>query len=169
MLWQGGFTFYAGVVVPIGTEVLGSGVRQGEITGRVTVWLNLIGVVCLALLAWDQAAGGDPSARRRAARWWLWGVCVALLGVLFVSHPMVRSFMTDDGRRVAMPGPFRILHGVYLWTSTLHWILMLPLVLLTVAGWRGGDGASEVGSQRSEPGTTEGRPGGGPEPPPSVL
>ena len=34
--WQGGFTFYAGVVVPVGTDVLGSSLKQGFVTRRVT-------------------------------------------------------------------------------------------------------------------------------------
>ena len=41
--WQGGFTFYAAVVVPVGTEVLGSSMEQGSITRRVTVYLNMAG------------------------------------------------------------------------------------------------------------------------------
>jgi hypothetical protein len=37
--WQGGFTFYASVVVPIGQEVFGP-LRQGFLTRQVTVYLN---------------------------------------------------------------------------------------------------------------------------------
>ena len=64
MFWQGGFTFYAAVVVPVGKEVLGSHFNQGRITRRVTVYLNLAGAVALLPLAWDAAASAD-----RAARW----------------------------------------------------------------------------------------------------
>ena len=45
-LWLGGLTFYTGIVVPIGTEIIG-GTEQGFVTQRVTNWLNAIGVVAL--------------------------------------------------------------------------------------------------------------------------
>lgn len=46
-LWLGGLTFYAGIVVPIGTEIVG-GTEQGFVTQRVTNWLNALGVVAKA-------------------------------------------------------------------------------------------------------------------------
>src|SRR5947209_17239059 len=71
MFWLGGFTFYAGVVVPIGTEVLESSLAQGWITRRVTTWLNVAAAVTLAAWAWDLAAGPAP-APRQWLRWLLW-------------------------------------------------------------------------------------------------
>ena len=41
MLWQGGFLFYAAVVVPIGTDVLGGSFEQGRITRFVTEQMNV--------------------------------------------------------------------------------------------------------------------------------
>ena len=35
LLWQGGFLFYAAIVVPVGTDELGSAFAQGKITARV--------------------------------------------------------------------------------------------------------------------------------------
>ena len=58
--WQGGFTFYAAVVVPVGQEVFGH-LRQGFITRQVTVYLNLAGAVALLVLVWDLVAARDPS------------------------------------------------------------------------------------------------------------
>ncbi len=57
--WQGGFTFYAAVVVPIGQHVFGH-LRQGFVTRQVTVYLNLAGAVALLILVWDlfAARGG---------------------------------------------------------------------------------------------------------------
>src|SRR2546428_9021513 len=56
MFWQGGFTFYAAVVVPVGQQVLGSDLEQGFITRQVTQWLNVAGAVALVPLAWDVLA-----------------------------------------------------------------------------------------------------------------
>src|SRR3954451_24425626 len=86
MFWQGGFLFYAAVVVPVGTDVLGGAAAQGVITARVTGWLNLIGLACLGLLAWDTATTRDPAGRRVAARWWLWIGSAALLYLLWFLH-----------------------------------------------------------------------------------
>lgn len=141
LLWQGGFLFYSAVVVPIGTEVLGSAARQGAITGPVTNWLNLFGGVCLALFAWDQAATADPSRRRAAARWWVWAAAVALLGVLLAFHQYLLFFMDPAGRRVVMRRPFRVSHIVYMWASTLHWLCGLGMAGLALAAWRGEDRA----------------------------
>jgi len=55
MFWQGGFTFYASVVVPVGSDFLGSHVDQGWITRSVTNYLNLSGAVALALWFVDIA------------------------------------------------------------------------------------------------------------------
>src|SRR5258707_15304973 len=41
-VWLGGLTFYALVVVPVGTQVLGGPVAQGFVTQAVTVRLNFV-------------------------------------------------------------------------------------------------------------------------------
>src|SRR5215216_1596688 len=86
MFWLGGFTFYAGVVVPAGTKVLQSGREQGFITREVTGWLNVAGAAGLGLLAAEQLAGRDPSR----SRWWWRAALLAVMAAcqvwLFVLH-----------------------------------------------------------------------------------
>src|SRR6059058_825237 len=77
MFWQGGFLFYASVVVPVGTEVFGRHYpaphgenvsakrQQGRITRTVAFWINLSGAAALLPLAWDLFAGGETRRRRR--------------------------------------------------------------------------------------------------------
>jgi hypothetical protein len=139
MLWQGGFLFYASVVVPIGTDLLGGARAQGVITARVTEWLNVAGLVCLGLLAWDAAATRDPSCRRLTARWWLIIGSAGLLGGLWFLHLVLDYFMDPAGRVVQMHEPFRVTHGAYLWVSTAHWLMGLALAWLTLAAWRAED------------------------------
>src|SRR5947208_16738277 len=105
MLWQGGFLFYAAVVVPTGTEVLGSSAAKGVITARVTDALNVCGAVGVALLGWDLAVTCDPSARRTAARWWGWAVVLVCQYLLFVLHLMLDYFMDPDRTQVAIGPP----------------------------------------------------------------
>jgi hypothetical protein len=69
MFWQGGFLFYAAVVVPIGQSVLGSHLEQGMITRQVTTYLNLAGCISLFIFGWDTRAARDSSRPRRLGRW----------------------------------------------------------------------------------------------------
>src|SRR5207249_5735772 len=93
MFWQGGFTFYAGVVVPIGQEMFGK--EQGFLTREVTDYLNLSGAVALLLLAWDSAVVPDPPLRR-ALRWLAWVVMAAGLAVLVWLHPHLDQYLDLD-------------------------------------------------------------------------
>src|SRR5947208_6620899 len=91
MLWQGGFLFYAAVVVPTGTDVLGS-FEQGRVTRHVTDVMNLIGAVTAVVLAWDQLANPEPRWCRRA-RWAVWAVLTGGLVTLAFLHPMIERLV----------------------------------------------------------------------------
>src|SRR5258708_4080527 len=94
MFWQGGFFFYASVVVPVGTDVFDhyyrspsgdgpSGKRQqGRITRTVARWINVSGAIALLPIGWDVFAGADPNRRRRRWRGFLCLLIALLLGVL---------------------------------------------------------------------------------------
>jgi hypothetical protein len=138
LLWQGGFLFYAAVVVPVGTDVFGSA-AQGAVTRRVTWWLNLFGLAFLAVYAWDAYAARDPSRRRAAARWWLGAASAGLLYLLWFLHRLLDYFLAPGGEVVQMRQPFKIVHILYLWASTVHWLLGLAQAWLTLAAWRAED------------------------------
>jgi hypothetical protein len=53
-IWWGGFTFYAAIVVPVGSEILGSARTQGFITQVVTHWLNLAAALTILMMAVDS-------------------------------------------------------------------------------------------------------------------
>jgi hypothetical protein len=131
LLWQAGFLFYAAVVVPTGTEVLGA-FAQGRVTREVTVALNLIGAVALALLAWDQWA----ESRHRRGRWGLWIVLAVTLVGLLILHPMIESRVdfAADGRVNDYPG-FYLWHRVYLIVSTIQWAAGLGYTALMLRAW----------------------------------
>jgi hypothetical protein len=135
MLWQGGFFFYAAVVVPTGTDVLGSAAAQGAITSRVTDALNVIGVFGLGLICWDVAQTRDTNTRRTAARWWCWSFALVCQYVLFVLHQMMDYFM-DAGRSYVVIRPaFYTVHRIYLWVSTVMWVACLFLTWWTLRAW----------------------------------
>ena len=138
LLWQGGFLFYAAVVVPAGTQLLGAG-GQGAITARVTDALNAIGFVGLAAVALELGLTGDPKRRRTAYRWWVWGVALVCQGLLVYFHLLLDALMDDDRRRVVIHTGFRPLHRMYLWTCTVQWVACLLLVWWMIRAWRDED------------------------------
>src|SRR5262245_31025162 len=74
MFWQGGFFFYAAVVVHAGQSVVGHQ-QQGQITSRVTIVLNWAGVGALLIFALEMFFDRDPR------RWRRWFGAIAWLGM----------------------------------------------------------------------------------------
>jgi hypothetical protein len=141
MFWQGGFTFYASVVVPVGAEVLGSHTEQGFVTRQVTNWLNVAGAVTLPILAWDLAVSADTASWRRWLRWSTWAVAVVSLGSLVFLHQRLDALL-DPGKFLVLDSTtFRSHHSLYLWISTLQWAAALVYLAATLMAWRREDRA----------------------------
>jgi hypothetical protein len=139
LFWQGGFTFYAAVVVPVGQEVLGSHLEQGLITRHVTNWLNVSGAVALPLLAWDLIAA-DRSVRRRWARAICWFVMLLLLGALVYLHPWLDAHIDPDEHQLLDAQGFHLGHRWYLWLSTIQWGCSIAFAVLSLGAWQAEDG-----------------------------
>ena len=109
----GGIFFYASVVVPIGTEVIGS-MEQGFITQKVSRIHNGLSVVFLTCL-------GIESIRLQSISL---GVASATLAanVLFLTlwHAHLTSNMNFAEHSV--PSTFYQQHAVYLWLFAVEWI-----------------------------------------------
>ncbi len=133
--WQGGFTFYASVVVPIGQEVFGA-LRQGFLTRQVTVYLNLAGAVALLVLVWDLLAAQDPSKGRRTSRWLLWAVMMLGLMWLIRLHGQLDEHLVAKGYIIRDAEAFRPGHRLYLWISTVQWACGLLYLLATLVAWQ---------------------------------
>src|SRR5436309_15122513 len=97
MFWQGGFTFYSAVVVPLGQDMFGR--RQGFLTREVTDHLNLSGAVALLLLAGDVLLVPDLP-RRRWLRWGAWAVMTAGLAALVWLHPRMDEYLDLEATRI---------------------------------------------------------------------
>lgn len=138
MFWQGGFTFYASVVVPIGQDVLGSHLSQGFITRQVTKYLNLSGAVALLVLALDLAAARETAWVRRL-RWLLWLGMVGALVVLVELHPRMDHLLEPATQTILDYEAFTSMHRVYLWVSTVQWGFGLAFAWLTLRAWREAD------------------------------
>lgn len=129
LVWQGGFFFYAAVVVPLGTDLHGS-FKQGQLTRHVTDGMNAIGIITVAILAWDQWANGE-SRRCRIARWGLWAVLAGGLPVLAYLHGRIEPFIDST-----MDYPdFYLWHRVYLYVATAQWVASLAYVVAMLRAW----------------------------------
>jgi hypothetical protein len=139
MFWQGGFTFYGGVVVPVGSAVLGSEREQGFITRKVTNHLNLAGAVALAVWSWDLSAMRGTSPGGRRLRWAIWAGLVLSLALLVGLHPRLDELLDPEDVMVLDRRRFRSLHERYLIISTVQWAGCLLLTALTIRAWRDED------------------------------
>lgn len=114
ILWLGGLTFYAAVVVPIGADITSS-TTQGFVTQRVTVWLNVLGTCYIVVTARDLA---DTSRRLRQL---LWCVLAASQLTLWWLHPLLGRMLDPTTLSVADSAVFYPWHRVYLATTSIQW------------------------------------------------
>jgi len=138
MFWQGGFTFYGGVVVPIGGAVLGSDTEQGFITQAVTNYLNLAGAVCL--LFWIEHLWHERKNGVFKMEWLLWAFSVLTLVVLAVTHIQMDKTIDHNSISVLNPKSFDIYHKIYIGTSSLQWAGTICLLFMAMFRWHRQDG-----------------------------
>ena len=122
-IWWGGLSFYAIIVVPIGTELIGS-VEQGFITQKVTLWhngLSILFVFCLAIEAYR---------RKSRALWVVVSLLMMIDLALVVDHIKISSQM--DFKNQSVPSGFYAQHANYLWITAAEWVLgmAIPLCLM---------------------------------------
>ncbi len=137
--WQGGFTFYAAVVVPVGSAVLDSHREQGFVTRKVTDTLNLAGACALLPLAWDVAVVRDRTVRRRM-RAALWLGLALTLSLLVGMHPRLDALLDPSAGRILDGDGFGELHAWYLRVSTVQWCVGVAFLIGTLTAWRHEDG-----------------------------
>ena len=122
-IWWGGLSFYAIIVVPIGTELIG-GVEQGFITQRVTLWhngLSISFVICLAIEAYS---------RKSRVLWVVFSLLMMIDIALVVGHAKLTSQM--DFKQQSVPSGFYAQHASYLWITAVEWVIgmAIPLCLM---------------------------------------
>jgi len=134
-LWWGGLCFYAVVVVPIGTETIGT-VEQGFITQRVTWWHNVITGVFLV--------GLSAEAWRRRSRVLLFGSGV--LGIVEIALILWHARLTGmmDFEYQSVPRNFYGQHAIYLWITAVEWGLGIGLPVWLFPGDQDGNAAAPV-------------------------
>ena len=142
MFWQGGFMFYGAVVVPVGSEVLGSHREQGFVTRSVTNYLNGAGVLCLAVWCWDVFQGRRTGSKWHRLRWILWATLAAALALQGWLHLRLDELLDPQAFHILDRHGFNRLHQWYLIISTIQWIGAIVLAVLTIWAWKENDAAN---------------------------
>jgi hypothetical protein len=125
-LWLGGLTFYAAVVVPIGSHVVGR-MNQGLVTQHVSNWLNVIGIVAIVFL------GANAWRERSRLMLITWLVIALLQTFLLVLHPILDRQLASISASAATSGPqFYQWHRAYLIATTIMWLVSLCHLALIV-------------------------------------
>jgi hypothetical protein len=135
-IWQGGFVFYSGFVVKIGSWELKSDLQQGFITRRVTLELETLGWIALGV--WAMSLWTTHFSRRplRVAAAVLWCVVVAFhLGLHFQWHAVDRTLDVAT-RGIRDPAAFATAHRIFLWAASLQWLLVVILSGVTLQAWQ---------------------------------
>lgn len=132
----GGFSFYAAVVVPIGSEVLDP-TSQGFVTQQVTHFLNGAAGVMWLLLIWELVAERKLRPRRVTKQL---SVLAGVLGlcciVLPVIHPWLDALLEADSFSISDVEEFYFRHQVYLWLCSLQWLASLAVIWVLLSNWR---------------------------------
>ncbi len=136
MIWQGGFVFYAGIVVPVAMSVLRPPSQQSFVTLVVTRYLNFIGLVALTVLALDLVWTRDQGVRCRSIRWLLWALMGVAQAALFWIHPRLSDYMDPVGQVITNRDALYPLHRAYLSISAGQWLCATVFVVLTLRVWK---------------------------------
>lgn len=123
-IWWGAFTFYSGVVINVGMQVLGSHTEIGFITQAVTNYLNFISLPIFAFAAY---------AFRAEKRFFIAALFLVLLQVvLFFVHFELDKLLDFEQRVVLNKAVFYSLHRIYLWAATAIWLIVGGILLFSV-------------------------------------
>jgi hypothetical protein len=140
LFWQGGFLFYAVVIIPIAGRALESNLHlRALITGEATNWLNGVGVVVLALLLWDVASSVDASRWRNRGRGVCWAVQFLALAGLFGLHYWLDLLDPPGGAGPTNRAVFGAVHDFYVGVALIQSVAALVYLGLTLSAWRAED------------------------------
>lgn len=142
--WWGGFTFYSGVVIHIGTDIFGK-TEQGFVTQQATNALNAAGaalsIVLLANSLFMRGVGKGPII----GLWVSWAIIAACQAGQYFVHSVMDGFLViDPDRRVTDIDQFWPLHRIYIKFVTAQWAAGILHIACVLTGWRRIDRAAQT-------------------------
>jgi hypothetical protein len=125
-IWWGAFTFYAGIVVPVGMQVLGSHTEMGFITQQVTNYLNVFSLIAFLIYAYllknEEVKKGNLVKEITV---------ISLIGfqlLLFLLHSYQTDLLDFALHKVLDYDIFYLLHRIYLIVETIIWVTVSGLI-----------------------------------------
>jgi hypothetical protein len=121
-IWWGAFTFYAGIVVPLGMRVLGSHTEMGFITQQVTVYLNVFSLIIFLFYAYclhNEVFTANSLVEQI--------IVISIIGfqlLLFLLHNYQTDLLDFEHHKIINRDNFYLLHRIYLIIETLIWIVV---------------------------------------------
>jgi hypothetical protein len=122
--WIGGFSFYFGVVIRVGSDVVGDS-SQGFVTQGATGWLNIAAVVALVLMLASAWLARNSLA---IGAWCAMAICQA---ILFVLHAWLNALLDISTQSVLEPTRFAVVHERYEFTAAIQWLF----AMIYLASW----------------------------------
>ena len=124
IIWWGAFSFYAGIVIPVGMNVLGSHIKMGFITQEVSNYLNYFGLPIFLFSSYIF----------RTEKWFFrFGILLVFLQIiLFVLHIKLDYLLDFQLFSIKFKSIFYPFHRIYLLISTLIWLLITSSVVLEI-------------------------------------
>ena len=127
LIWWGAFTFYSGIVVPVGMNVLGSHTQMGFVTQEVTKYLNIISLLLFIIYAFSLR-NNEFSENVLLEQI----ISFSLIGfqlLLFVIHYFLSDLLDFEHHILLNPEKFYVFHRVYLIIETLIWLVVSFLII----------------------------------------
>ena len=121
IIWWGAFTFYAGIVIPVGMKVLGSHTEMGFITQEITNYINVFSLPIFLFSTYIF---------RAEKRIFSLSIFLVFLQIaLFVLHHKLGYLLDCQLFIVKNKILFYSFHRIYLLVSTLIWLLVSGLII----------------------------------------
>lgn len=122
VIWWGAFTFYAGIVIPVGMKVLGSHTQMGFITQEVTKYLNVLSLILFNIYAYSlrNHEFSEVALMEQIVSFSLIGFQV----LLFIIHYFLTDLLDFKHHLILNSDKFYVFHRVYLIIETLIWLVV---------------------------------------------
>ena len=126
-IWWGAFTFYAGIVVTVGMQVLGWHVAMGFITQQVTVYLNIFSLIIFLIYAYflNSEEVTESSLVKQI-------IAISIIGfqlLLFLLHFYLTDLLDFEKHTIINQDNFYLLHQIYLIIEALIWMIVSILII----------------------------------------
>ena len=119
-IWWGAFTFYAGIVVPVGMNVLGSHTQMGFITQEVSKYLNIVSLILF--LFYTYSLRDNEFSENILIEQIVSFSLISFQILLFIIHYLLTDLLDFKHHIVLNPDKFYVFHRVYLIFETLIWL-----------------------------------------------